>query len=115
MSDDTHDPRLIETRHQAAVEWREILAKTGHTLPDDVRKGFGKLLESLEGGDEAMTEQSLPANEVAERMRHAGTQLRKGLEECVPDDRREAILETFNEAIAATVKAVTKAFEEGGA
>ena len=80
MSDDTHYPRLIETRHQAAVEWREILAKTGHTLPDDVRKGLEKLLESLEGGDEAMTEQSLPANEVAERMRHAGTQLRKGLD-----------------------------------
>ena len=41
--------------------------------------------------------------------------MRRDLELQLTDDRREAILETFDEAIAATVKAVTKAFEKGGA
>ena len=63
----------------------------------------------------------LPAAEVVARIGHAGAQLRRGLdgvrreiEAQLPDDCREAILETFDAGVGLTVGAVTKAWEGGG-
>ena len=67
-----------------------------------------------------MNEQLVKATEVAERMGHVGTQLRKGFETLrrdlelqLPDDCREAILGTFDAGVLAAIKAVTKAIEQG--
>ena len=49
---DRRERERVETRHQAAVELRAILATQGHQMEDEVRKGLEKILASLESIDD---------------------------------------------------------------